>query len=877
MPPSPAAIVQPGTTIGPYVVESRIGRGGMGSVWLARHAQTRAPYALKIVATNLLVGDARRAFARFQREAEALAKIDEHPGIVRVFGSGVHHGTPWYAMERVEGISLAERLDRGPLDAAAAARLVASIANAIAYAHERGIVHRDLKPENVLIDAAGRARVVDFGLVLEEGAQRLTQTGAMVGTPLYMAPEQLRSASGSGSASHPEADLAAMAAEQPRVGPLADVYALGGILFAALVGRAPFADRQGLEVLRAVLTDVAPSPRSLVSSVPRPLETICLHALEKDPSLRYESAAAMEADLERFLRGEPIAASGVSGLGRLGRRMLPRSPARIAALGVLLLALAVAIAVVATPLLGRAPPPEARIAGLTTAFTDRGALDDAQRATLHALADDPAVADDPVLARRAEAFALLDRLVSDETDADEASARLLAALARPDGAIDHALLDAAVAALRRRRRLITLSVVLHGVAPVVAAPRSVALPMAQLLAGDSAPGVVPAEAGAFRVLVEAPGLRPASRARLQTRRGEAALALGEPGYAIALEAFIEAAHRGGVLGAPERWPEPFQTYAHRAFAERLGAELSAEGESWTYLDLLCRTNDDARLVPLETLVAAFRSADGGAGGLLGGRGELEWERVVFTGSYLMLLGLNPFASGNMVAHLFRDLTSEQLLVEADAALELGRNGIRVMFLCLLAVEMSDQDVWERIRDETRRIIEACARLGDGRRWYHNAAAAALRHLGLHSLGLEHAERAIALEARRDRVWRVPRSYEAYGDLALDVAASGGAELDLGALVEALEEAVRVQQAVDELARRIHDAGEIPAIELHRHRGISTTLEKLVDVLLARPAPRCCTDAPRTVPELIELGLEIDASNRTDFDRDIAEHSQRPAH
>ncbi len=281
-----------GQRFGAYIVDDTIGRGGGGVVFRARHAETGAPYALKVILSSRIEGDdSERAFARFQREAEVLARIDDHPGIVRVHAFGVEKGIPWCAMELVEGRSLADELERGPLPPRAAAELVATIARAVHHAHGYEVVHRDLKPENVIIEASGQPRVVDFGLAFDAAADRLTRTGEFLGTPAYMAPEQVSRGTSTES-----------------VGAAADVYGTGAILYHVLTGKPPFSGKETFALIVDVLNEPPVPPSRVREGCPRELDAVCLKALAKKPERRYATAAELAADLEKWLAGEAVSA-----------------------------------------------------------------------------------------------------------------------------------------------------------------------------------------------------------------------------------------------------------------------------------------------------------------------------------------------------------------------------------------------------------------------------------------------------------------------------------------------------------------------------------------------------------------------------------------
>jgi serine/threonine-protein kinase len=293
-----------------YEVLQELGRGGMGVVYKALHLRLNRPVALKM----LLGGDhaGPRERARFQREAEAVAGL-RHENVVRVHDVGDHEGRPYFTMEYVEGGSLAQHLAGTPQAARPAAALVATLAGAVQAAHACGVAHRDLKPANVLLTADGTPKVSDFGLARRlEGGAGLTQSGVLVGTPSYMAPEQARG-------------------QAQAIGPAVDVYALGAILYELLTGRPPFSGETAAATVQQVLTQDPVPPSRLNHSVPRDLETVCLKCLHKEPGRRYTSALALADDLRRFGEGRPIQARPV-GWGARCWRWCRRNPTAAALL-----------------------------------------------------------------------------------------------------------------------------------------------------------------------------------------------------------------------------------------------------------------------------------------------------------------------------------------------------------------------------------------------------------------------------------------------------------------------------------------------------------------------------------------------------------------
>jgi WD40 repeat protein/tetratricopeptide (TPR) repeat protein len=279
-----------------YEVLGVLGRGGMGVVYRAWQKGLNRQVALKMVHAG---GQASpQVLARFRVEAEAVARL-QHPNIVQVHEVGQHTGSPFLVLELIEGQSLAQWLAGTPRSARQAAELVETLARAIHSAHCQGVVHRDLTPANVLLTADDRPKISDFGLakLLFGGGDLRTQTGELLGTPSYMAPEQA-------------------ASRHVAIGAATDVYALGAILYEALTGRPPFKAESALETLRQVVTDEPVAPSRLRPKLPRDLETICLKCLRKEPAQRYVSADALADDLRRFLDGRPILARRSSMLQR---------------------------------------------------------------------------------------------------------------------------------------------------------------------------------------------------------------------------------------------------------------------------------------------------------------------------------------------------------------------------------------------------------------------------------------------------------------------------------------------------------------------------------------------------------------------------------
>ncbi len=304
-----------------YDVEAVLGRGGMGIVYKARHLRLNRAVALKMMQAGAYAGAHDRA--RFEREAEVVASL-HHPNIVAVHDVGEHEGCPFFTMELLEGGSLAQALLGAPQPARQSAALVLTLAEAVQVAQQAGIVHRDLKPGNILLTAEGMPKIADFGLARHfKSEAALTLSGTPIGTPSYMAPEQVIGNSGA-------------------IGPATDIYALGALLYEMLTGRPPFRGETASETERQVLNHEPVSPARLNPKVPRDLETICLKCLNKEPARRYASAAALADDLRRFGEGRPILARPVGLIERIWRwcRRNPTEAALVAtALALVTLAL----------------------------------------------------------------------------------------------------------------------------------------------------------------------------------------------------------------------------------------------------------------------------------------------------------------------------------------------------------------------------------------------------------------------------------------------------------------------------------------------------------------------------------------------------------
>ncbi len=284
--------------LGDYELLAEIAHGGMGVVYKARQLSLNRVVAVKMILAGQLATKADHD--RFHSEAQAAALLD-HPNIVPIFEIGEQEGQHYFSMGYVDGRSLAARLADGPLPPKAAAELVATVAEAVEYAHRQGVIHRDIKPSNILVDSRGCPRVTDFGLAKRvDSGSDLTATGQILGTPSFMPPEQA-------------------AGQINAVGPAADVYALGATLYAALTGRPPFQAATPLETLKQVIEREPVPLRQLNAAVPRDLETIVLKCLEKSVPRRYATAKELAEELRCYLEGRPIRARPVGRWERVWR------------------------------------------------------------------------------------------------------------------------------------------------------------------------------------------------------------------------------------------------------------------------------------------------------------------------------------------------------------------------------------------------------------------------------------------------------------------------------------------------------------------------------------------------------------------------------
>jgi serine/threonine protein kinase len=295
-----------------YKIISELGRGAMGVVYKAKQEMADRMVALKVMLNQQHANESE--LSRFKVEAQAAARL-EHPNIVHVYEVWPQGDLPYFTLEYIDGGTLARRIRNQMMSQVETARMMKTLADAIAYAHSRGVIHRDLKPANILLTRDGIPKIADFGLARRtDDISHLTIDGTILGTPSYMSPEQAQG-------------------EQDKIGPLSDVYTLGAIMYELLTGRTPFRASSAWEVIIQVRS-VEPTPLSMLEpKTPQDLETICLKCLQKDPDKRYGSAQLLSDDLRRFLNNEPILARPIGMPERL-LRLCKRNPREASLIGV---------------------------------------------------------------------------------------------------------------------------------------------------------------------------------------------------------------------------------------------------------------------------------------------------------------------------------------------------------------------------------------------------------------------------------------------------------------------------------------------------------------------------------------------------------------
>ncbi len=885
-----ARLLRPGARVGPYVVEEILGRGGMGAVYRARHAQSGAVHALKLVLAQRFLDTGDRAIARFQREVEALARVDDHPGIVRVFGTGLERGYPWCAMELVEGEPLSRWLERGPLPPKAGARIVEATARAIEHVHVQEIIHRDLKPDNVIVTPDGQPRVLDFGLAFDAFGERLTRTGAMVGSPLYMAPEQLEASAESG--------------RRERIGPWTDVYGLGGILYASLTGKAPFEGRPGIAILAAVVREEPPPPSSITPSVPPELGAIALRALAKAPGDRFASAGELADDLARWQRGEPIRTSVPGVVRRAIRRWMPGSPARRLALAAVAGALLIsAMALVASSQRPGDLPPERTITDIEASYDSRRRLSPAEREALGRLVGDPRVAASPALERRVRTAQLLDRLAGSgdgETDEGAVFARELATLLRAEGELDVSAVRRCQRVLHTARKRRAVHIILHGATPTVAAEPLIAADIARWMATDEdAAREVPLDAPAFQALARAPGLDDATRGRLLEARGLRLLATGEGGFDPALAAFQEALQHG-VAAQSSRWPDAFRRHVWIRIVELVESDAPTP-DLLPPIDLLVRVEDQATPITgalLARLQTKAIEASGGWGLISSATTrEIDPERVLLLAAYFATLADSPLYGGLTMDNLCDSLGIDWILERGTTEMTRSptrRNPAVLLTLAALAARTAalaedarrgalengatdppppPDPAW---RERAGRWTAEALTIAPDRPWAHLVAAIALEHSERDVDALRQLERAFELERVLPDSQRWPVITDHLANRYRYVGKKLPGEFDPRRYVELILETDRVDRAARPRLQEIGIASGIPTTGLMRTREVAWLFRDAAEVMNERGPPACCTTGPLTVDELLDRGLALDEGKRQKVDETRATHREKHA-
>jgi serine/threonine protein kinase/formylglycine-generating enzyme required for sulfatase activity len=292
------AIVTPGLTVAHFEIVHMLGEGSFGTVYKAWDTELHRFVALKIPREGRITSETSKLFLREARAAAGIA----HPNVVAVYEMGMHQDTFYIVSELIEGITLSEYLKGRVLEPREAAELLVKLLSGVKVFHDKGIIHRDLKPGNILLDSTNEPHISDFGLARQENSNdvTITQSGRIVGTLLYMPPEQARG-------------------ENRSLSLRSDIYAMGVILYEVLTGQRPFKSTSSRTLLYSILTEEPVRPRAIRKNVPLDLETICLKAMEKDPARRFGSAAEMAADLTRYLENKPILSRPASRLERLWR------------------------------------------------------------------------------------------------------------------------------------------------------------------------------------------------------------------------------------------------------------------------------------------------------------------------------------------------------------------------------------------------------------------------------------------------------------------------------------------------------------------------------------------------------------------------------
>lgn len=679
-----------GQRVGPYEILDQLGRGGMGAVYRAHHIETAAIHAIKFVLAEVLDQD-RDALERFEREAQVLARIDSHPGLIRVHAYGVERGMPWYSMELVDGRPLSDQLQKGPLPVDEAVALVAIIARAVHHAHGHGVIHRDLKPENVLIDQQDQPHLVDFGLALDSQGDRITGSDQIVGTLGFMAPEQI---AGPRSAS-----------DEAATGPHTDVYGLGGLLYACLTAQRPFSGDHGqLGTFRLILEEPPRPIRSLRPEVPRAVEAVAHRALSKLAADRHESAAALADDLELWLDSRRVSTTTVKVPGR-------RAPSRgnlvvMASLA----AFVVAVAMWAAPALFDDASAGSQLAKFEDVLAAHGELSYSQRQRLEQLGARAREHPEAIWAPRVRRISLIEEILRVSPDAEaECWFDVLVASFQREGDASSAGFAWARKALLSGHRPVILYRLLQRLGHLGQLVGDEPRVFAKMLGGGQADLTLPLEPASFEDLLRAPGLKPELRQGLLIRRAEELLRAEPAGYDGACAALIRSVQeyscepRWTPRAAPERWSGAFVSHCHGTFVRLLDTDQEAAG---VLLLLLGRAPALSSPLPVPVVRRLCQSLL--ELGLKGGDLDpLRAEGALLTVGYLLIVGSNPLGDDQLRQIRDTDTGRKWVLSRAEEEVELPAWKRRPVVLVLLSkILVTGSAVGHELRESARRWLQA---------------------------------------------------------------------------------------------------------------------------------------------------------------------------
>ena len=839
----PSRRLPEGTRIGPYEIEAPLGHGGMGEVFRARHIQTGAVHALKVVLPAYLGRDSKRALARYRRESQVLARIDQHPGLVRVHAVGEEAGRPWCAMELIEGEPLTAVLAKGQLSPEQAAELISKAARAVHHAHRHGVIHRDLKPGNVILDSKGSPRVVDFGLAYDARDDRLTNTGELMGTPCFMAPEQVSRSSDDGS--------------EPDIGPASDVYGLGALLYTCLTGTPPFSDRSGISVLLAILRETPRPPREHNASVPAHLEAICMRALQADPNQRQPSALALAEELEQWLRGELPASSASARLRSQAAQLMPRRGTRsmlVAGLSVVVVG-----ALLATTMQSRITSPSAArdISKLRAVLSTGQRLSEAQRQTLNDLGENPP----PDQVDLVLGLQLLARLLDlPPTDVSGEPLDALAAHLRQATNADQRRLVQKV--LHAHQRLAQLHVLLHEAQPALSADRNVAPDLARFLASSKTTALPPVDAAAFDALYQAAGRQGGERGRLLVRHARARLRAADPDLAGILERLVQAQQFGAALSAAE-WSPGLLALGKDEFLAALDSDL----ERAQTLDTLLAHMDGGTLVLSAIQVSVEQ------------RGIITYsffnqdqpdsdntiaphlKRALVWLSFVERQGLSPL-SMSQALNVCNGVGAGRVISTGELERRLpsaSRNPSRLMTLAMLLCGRKNAElslVSEKHWEIANGWMEAARSSGVNAPWLHLSIGRHLHIQGRAAEALESLRKALELDRKRPLDERLTEIPQLMARILME-SVHQPASLEKAHQAASLAmEAADVRQARRPLLASFEQLDSITPRVLGRKRDVKKVILMAATKLTTRGPPGCCS-GDTSLDELLAVGHEID--------------------